>query len=139
MLWSEEVQKIFTSIQTTGYWDHKNNKGSILWGDARQKINDIPDDLTFDLILLDAFSPTKCPMLWSEEFLFKLAKKLAPCGRLITYSSAAAVRSSLRRAGLELASQLPMNNETRRWSNGTIGISKNKIFNSFQNYSRSQP
>ena len=29
--------------------------------------------------------------------------------------------------------------ETRKWSNGTIGISKNKIFNSFQIDSRSQP
>jgi tRNA U34 5-methylaminomethyl-2-thiouridine-forming methyltransferase MnmC len=56
-----------------------------------------------DLVLLDPFSPRRCPQLWSEEFLTQLAALLAPRGRLLTYCSAAAVRRSLQRAGLELA------------------------------------
>jgi len=86
----------------------------------------IPIDTHFDLILLDAFSPSKCPMLWSEEFLMQLSKRLTLGGKLITYSTAAAIRGSLKRAGLQVASLKPLNNEKRKWSNGTIAISTNK-------------
>ena len=57
---------------------------------------------SFDLILMDAFSPSHCPELWSEEFLGGLAQKLAPGGRLLTYSRAASIRGSLQRAGLDV-------------------------------------
>ena len=95
----------------------------MLWGDARYQLTNIPNNITFDLILLDAFSPSKCPMLWSDEFLSHLAKKLAPKGRLITYSSAAAVRGSLKRAGLELGSIKPLDKNSSQWSVGTIAMS----------------
>jgi hypothetical protein len=79
------------------------------WGDARQQL---PLLLacegaalagSCDLVLLDAFSPRRCPQLWSQEFLSTLACLLGPAGRLLTYCSAAAVRRSLEQAGLQLA------------------------------------
>jgi|TARA_B100001063_G_C16655616_1_gene498316 tRNA U34 5-methylaminomethyl-2-thiouridine-forming methyltransferase MnmC len=94
----------------------------MLWGDARQQLRHLPTGLRLDLILLDAFSPGKCPQLWSEEFLLSLADLLAPGGRLLTYCRAAAVRSSLRRAGLELRSFPPKSEEGAGWSSGTMAL-----------------
>ncbi len=125
-IWPNEIQEILFSILKNGSWKYRKSQGQVLWGDARQQISNIPKKISFDLILLDAFSPSKCPMLWSEEFLNHLSMKLAPGGRLITYSCAAAIRCSLRRSGLDLVSLLPVNSAKDRWSNGTIGISTPK-------------
>jgi tRNA U34 5-methylaminomethyl-2-thiouridine-forming methyltransferase MnmC len=93
----------------------------LLWGDARRML---PDLLTraggrCDLVLLDAFSPRRCPELWTLEFLRGLARLLTPTGRLLTYSSAAAVRRALLEAGLQLAAirSLPGSDA---WSAGTV-------------------
>ena len=94
----------------------------MLWGDARQQLQNLHKDLQLDLILLDAFSPGKCPQLWSEEFLQSLASLLAPGGRLLTYCRAAAVRNSLRHSGLELRSLLPKAGEGAGWSSGTLAL-----------------
>jgi tRNA U34 5-methylaminomethyl-2-thiouridine-forming methyltransferase MnmC len=77
----------------------------MLWGDARARLPELAMRLEgrCDLLLLDAFSPRRCPELWSLEFLHQLARLLAPSGRLLTYCSAAAVRRALELAGLKLA------------------------------------
>ncbi|QNI70660.1 MnmC family methyltransferase [Cyanobium sp. NS01] len=98
--------------------------GRILWGDARQQLAGLEPWLRgrCDLVLLDPFSPRHCPQLWSQDFLGRLARLLAPGGRLLTYCSAAAVRGSLRDAGLELAAlQAPAGTPglRPRWSGGT--------------------
>ena len=94
----------------------------MLWGDARQKLKTLPSSCQLDLILLDAFSPGHCPQLWSEEFLATLAGRLAPGGRLLTYCRAAAVRSSLRSAGLTLRSLRPAAQQRIGWSSGTLAV-----------------
>ncbi len=93
-----------------------------MWGDARKQLSLIPNALNFDLILHDPFSPQKCPQLWSEEFLKSLTSRLSPNGRFITYSSSAAMRGSLRRAGLRIYSTIPIDNKSKKWSIGTIAI-----------------
>lgn len=98
--------------------------GRILWGEARQQLAGLEPWLRgrCDLVLLDPFSPRRCPQLWSQDFLGRLARLLAPGGRLLTYCSAAAVRGSLRGAGLELAAiQAPAGPPGGRpsWSGGT--------------------
>ena len=92
----------------------------LLWGDARQAVSRLPAALQggCDLVWLDAFSPRRCPQLWSLEFLAQLAALLKPEGRLITYSSAAAVRAALVAAGLQLASIAASASE--QWSSGTV-------------------
>ena len=92
----------------------------LLWGDGRQTVSRLPAALQggCDLVWLDAFSPRRCPQLWSLEFLAQLAALLKPEGRLITYSSAAAVRAALGAAGLRLASIAA--NASDQWSCGTV-------------------
>ena len=97
----------------------------MLWGDARRRIGALARQArgTCDLVLLDAFSPRRCPQLWTVEFLADLAGLLAPSGRLITYCSAAAVRAALRQIGLHLATIPPAPDAPggpTRWSLGTV-------------------
>jgi tRNA U34 5-methylaminomethyl-2-thiouridine-forming methyltransferase MnmC len=93
----------------------------LLIGDARRGLPELLGALAgrCDLLLLDAFSPPRCPQLWSLEFLERLVRLLRPDGRLLTYSSAAAVRRSLLELGLELRAIRPPADEPERWSAGT--------------------
>jgi tRNA U34 5-methylaminomethyl-2-thiouridine-forming methyltransferase MnmC len=88
----------------------------MLWGDARQRLAVPLAEAAgrCDLVLLDAFSPRRCPQLWSVEFLSSLARLLNPEGRLLTYSAAAAARRGMQLASLELAA-------IRAWESGGHG------------------
>ena len=66
-------------------------------GDARDVIKN--DTNLYNLIFLDAFTPSKCPCLWSFEFMKLLYEHLDENGLLMTYSSAAPVRSAMKSAG----------------------------------------
>ncbi|MGF1591598.1 MAG: MnmC family methyltransferase [Pleurocapsa sp.] len=77
----------------------------LILGDARQTIQKIVrEGWQANAIFLDPFSPPKCPQLWTVEFIALVAQCLAPTGRLATYSCAAAVRTALLEAGLNLGS-----------------------------------
>ncbi len=76
------------------------------------------------MIYLDGFSPQNCPQVWTVEFLAKVTKKLNPQGFLITYSSSAAVRMTLRNLGLEIFSIKPKSNKKNCWSQGTVAIAE---------------
>ena len=121
-LWSPAVLQQLRALHADGHWSSATSTGELLWGDARATLSKIPAKQQFDLILQDAFSPQRCPELWSEEFLKALAKRLAPGGRLLTYSRSAAVRASLKRAGLHLFSLLPAPGERSGWSSGTMAV-----------------
>ncbi|MEB3263075.1 MAG: MnmC family methyltransferase [Synechococcus sp.] len=84
-------------------------RGTLLWGDARRTLAELLPSLAgrCQLVLMDAFSPGHCPELWSQELLQRQAALLAPQGRWLSYCSAAAVRRSLERAGLHLATIQP--------------------------------
>nr|WP_075486321.1 MnmC family methyltransferase [Prochlorococcus marinus] len=123
-LWAPKVKKIFESVYQKDYFEDNFFKCSLLWGDAREKINIIPSSIKFDLIYLDGFSPQKCPQLWTIEFLSKVKERLNSQGYLITYSSSAAVRNTLRNLGLEIFTIKPSSNNRTFWSQGTIAISK---------------
>ena len=129
-LWSPKVKKIFESLYRKDYFEDQFFNCKILWGDAREKIKFIPSAKKFDLIYLDGFSPQKCPQIWTIEFLSKVTEKLNPQGYLITYSSSAAVRKTLRNLGLEIFTIKPSLSERTFWSQGTIAVAKfdkNKI------------
>ena len=70
------------------------------------------------------FLPQKCPQVWSIEFLSKVTENLNPQGYLITYSSSAAVRKTLRNLGLEIFTIKPSFKNRTFWSQGTVAISK---------------
>ncbi len=122
--WSPKVLHFLNCINKLGKWTEGFNEGNIYWGDARQKIYEIQNSIKFDLILLDPFSPQKCPELWSEEFISLLTERLSINGRLITYSTAASVRASLKRAGLNIYSIIPLITDQNKWSSGTVAMKK---------------
>lgn len=65
--------------------------------DARNVIKN--DNSLYNLIFLDAFTPQKCPCLWSYDFFKELYRVLDLDGMLLTYSSSALVRSAMLAAG----------------------------------------
>ncbi|MFZ9148438.1 tRNA (5-methylaminomethyl-2-thiouridine)(34)-methyltransferase MnmD [Vulcanococcus sp.] len=113
------------SQPTESSWsDAALGHGTLLWGDARQRLSELQERQRgcLDLVLMDAFSPSRSPQLWSVEFLSGLGSLLAPRGRLLTYCSAAAVRQALRLAGLEIASiaaSSGLRKQKHDWSGGT--------------------
>ena len=121
-LWNPKVLKIFKSIHQNYFYKDRFFDCNIFWGEAREKINLIPSRIKFDLIYLDGFSPQKCPQLWTVEFLSKVIQKLNPEGYLITYSSSAAVRNTLRNLNLNILNIIPSLPSRRKWSAGTIAI-----------------
>ena len=92
------------------------------FGDGRHRLPELLGPLggRCDLVLLDAFSPPRCPQLWSLEFLERLVRLLRPDGRLLTYSSAAAVRRCLLDLGLDVRAIRPAEGRSGRWSAGTV-------------------
>ena len=123
-IWSPKILHFFNCINKSGKWTEAHNEGNIYWGDARQKIYEIQNSSRFDLILLDPFSPQKCPELWSEEFISLLTERLSVEGRLITYSTAASIRASFKRAGLKIYSIVPSFENKNKWSSGTVATKK---------------
>ena len=61
---------------------------------------------------------------YSRGFLSKVTEKLNSQGYLITYSSSAAVRKTLRNLGLEIFTIKPSFKNRTFWSQGTVAIAK---------------
>lgn len=72
--------------------------------DARKAILELSDKYNF--IFLDAFTPKKLPTLWSYEFFKELYRLLDANGILVTYSSSAAVRAAMLKAGFYVGKSL---------------------------------
>lgn len=54
---------------------------------------------TYNFIFLDAFTPAKCPALWTVQFFKELYSKLEDDGMILTYSNSAAVRNAFLQNG----------------------------------------
>ena len=119
-LWSSTVIEILNSLNSKGSYKNKYFDCKLIMGDARKEILNLPKELNFDLIFLDGFSPQKCPEIWSYEFLSQLKNKIKHEGYLITYTSAAAVRKSLKNLGFNLFNILPTLSDKNHWSDGTL-------------------
>lgn len=65
--------------------------------DARRFVQ--KTNMKYNFIFLDAFTPAKCPALWSIQFFDKLYELLEADGVILTYSSSAAVRNALLQNG----------------------------------------
>jgi tRNA U34 5-methylaminomethyl-2-thiouridine-forming methyltransferase MnmC len=73
---------------------------TLILGDAVQTIKQIKGE--FDAVLLDPFSPKKCPQLWTKEFFDDIYSRMKPNSRLATYSCARVVRDNLKNAGFQI-------------------------------------
>lgn len=114
--WGEPLAQILTQLATKHQVKTDILQATLLIGDARQTIKLVPLDWKAEAIFLDPFSPPKCPQLWTVEFIQLVANCLSSDGMLATYSSAAAVRTALITAGLNISSTVALG----RRSPGTI-------------------
>ena len=130
-LWSSTVIEILNSLNSKGSYKNKYFDCKLIMGDARKEILNLPKELNFDLIFLDGFSPQKCPEIWSYEFLSQLKNKIKHEGYLITYTSAAAVRKSLKNLGFNLFNILPTLSNKNNWSDGTLATFDNQQNNPY--------
>ena len=60
------------------------------------------DILKYNFVFLDAFTPTKCPSLWSVDFFRLLYEHLEDNGMILTYSNSAQVRHAMLEAGFDI-------------------------------------
>ncbi len=129
--WDHKVITIFESFLTKNSFEDDLLKCKFLWGDAREKIREIPHKRMFDLIFLDGFSPMKCPEIWSIEFLSEIVSRLNKNGSVITYCSSAAIRLTLKNLGLRIYNIKPLKKDNRNWSSGTFAT-YDKDLNQFE-------
>ena len=130
-LWNFRVIEILNALNLKGFYKSKTFDCDLIIGDARKEILNLPKEVNFDLIFLDGFSPQKCPEIWSYEFLSQLKNKIKYEGSLITYTSSAAVRKSLKNLGFNLFNIMPTLSKKNRWSNGTLATFDNQQNNPF--------
>lgn len=107
--WQSGTLQTLERLLAHGTWSDTRGRGRLLLGDARQTLRSLmePQRGQVDLIWHDAFSPQRCPQLWTLEFLDSLASLLTAEGRWISYCSAAAVREGWRQIGLNVAALCP--------------------------------
>lgn len=88
--------------------------------DARQAIKN--DNEKYSYIFLDAFTPVKCPCLWTVDFFKLLYSRLDENGMILTYSNSALVRNAFKHAGFYVGKIF---SESANKFTGTIAV-KNK-------------
>lgn len=88
--------------------------------DARQAIKN--DTEKYNYIFLDAFTPVKCPCLWTVDFFKLLYSRLDENGMILTYSNSALVRNAFTHAGFYVGKIF---SESANKFTGTIAV-KNK-------------
>lgn len=93
--------------------------------DARKII--LKDKNLYNLIFLDAFTPSKCPCLWSYEFFKLLFEHLEPDGMILTYSTSASIRNAMLAAGFEIGN---IYNERLGKFSGTIATKDKSLIKS---------
>lgn len=102
--WLAPISDYLANLVQTHQVQSPQLKAILLIGDARKTIQTVyKSGFQADAVFLDPFSPPKCPQLWTVEFLKLVSGCLHPQGYLATYSSAAAVRTALKLAGLTVA------------------------------------
>ncbi len=94
--------------------------------DARVTVKN--DNNLYNLIFLDAFTPQKCPCLWSYDFFKELYRILDSDGMLLTYSSSATIRAAMSEAGFFIGN---IYNKRLNKFQGTIAV-KNKSLIKYQ-------
>lgn len=95
--------------------------------DARQVLSD--DNSLYNFVFLDAFTPSKCPCLWTFDFIKLIFDHLEPGGIVLTYSSAANVRNAFIEAGFVIKK---VYSESLKKYTGTVAIKTNLSSN--ENY-----
>lgn len=64
----------------------------------------------YDIILLDGFTPQKCPCIWSQDFFEALYTIMQDNAQLVTYNSSAVVRAAMLNAQFKIGNILNSDN-----------------------------
>jgi predicted methyltransferase len=107
-------------FEGNGVYEKNGVKLVMLFGDAREKINDVKEKA--DYVFFDPFSPAKVPEMWTEKFFKNIGNKMKNDGKLSTYSCAGWVRDNMRNSGFEVLDGPVIG----RTSPGTICLRKKK-------------
>jgi tRNA U34 5-methylaminomethyl-2-thiouridine-forming methyltransferase MnmC len=122
--WQPRTVATLETLLARGRWRGEGSAGRMLWGEARQTMGELARERSgpVDLLWHDAFSPRRCPQLWTVECLGTSTALLAADGRWISYCAAAAVRETLRQLGLHVVALEAAVTEAQRsaWSGGTV-------------------
>ncbi|MBD2501082.1 tRNA (5-methylaminomethyl-2-thiouridine)(34)-methyltransferase MnmD [Anabaena azotica] len=123
--WNYEDIDILTKLAFEQQVQTERLKAKLLIGDARNSIIKVHQSgFQADAIFLDPFSPPHCPQLWTVEFIQQVVLCLHIDGLLATYSCAAAVRTAILTAGLQIGSTPPVG----RRSPGTVAAHPQSSF-----------
>lgn len=97
----------------------ENNEISIRYisDDAREFVKSNLN--RYDFIFLDAFTPTKCPALWTYDFFKNLYQHLSYDGMLLTYSSSSVIRNAMLKANFYIGKVF---NENENRFTGTVAV-----------------
>jgi len=88
--------------------------------DARLAVKN--DEHKYNYIFLDAFTPVKCPCLWTVDFFKLLFEHLEDDGMILTYSNSALVRNAFLHAGFYVGK---IYSDSAQKFTGTVAV-KNK-------------
>lgn len=88
--------------------------------DARYSLKN--DNIKYNYVFLDAFTPTKCPCLWTIDFFKLLYEHLEDDGMILTYSNSAQVRNAFINAGFTVGK---IYSETSKKFTGTVAVKNN--------------
>lgn len=87
--------------------------------DIRQHL--LNTDRIYDIAMLDGFTPSKCPCIWTVDVFQSLYAHLSENGILVTYNTSAPVRNALKMADFNIGNVVDKNNKTI----GTIAAKNN--------------
>jgi len=92
----DNLQQIIKAISENFYYEDEQFKIEVLIGDARKTIPSLnANEVKFDIIYQDAFSPKVNPLLWTREYFRDIRAVCRDDTVLTTYSTAAAIRLGL--------------------------------------------
>jgi len=99
----DDLKPVIQAISEKFSYEDEQFKIEVLIGDARKTIPSLSaDEVKFDIIYQDAFSPKVNPLLWTREWFADIRALCSDDAVLTTYSTAAATRMGLDENGFEL-------------------------------------
>jgi len=105
----KKINQVKQSLSSFGFHNLKLTENvhidfEIRQADIRQALPKLVKEAggTFDFVFHDGFSPRKVPELWTIDLFQLYTKLIKQSGRILTYSSALAVRGAFRACGLEV-------------------------------------
>jgi tRNA U34 5-methylaminomethyl-2-thiouridine-forming methyltransferase MnmC len=94
------LKKIIFDVSQTGIYKSENINITVAFKDTIKFLEIF--DKKFDLVYQDAFSPKKCPELWSKEYFSLIRKNIKQDGLITTYSTASDVRKNIKSCGFNV-------------------------------------